>query len=517
MTKRFSRVIGLFAPVLMVASLAVAAKAGSNSATVFVRVSGASPFARCHIILGDGEINSLNGEVEPWVAVNPADPNNLIGVWQQDRFQIIGARGIVTGFSHDGGRSWSRNFPHFSRCAGGNAKNGGDYERATDPRVAFSPNGIANQIALSLDLSDALEAVLASRSTNGGSQWSQPKVILADTDPNVFDDEPTISADVNDSRFVYAVWDRVDANFTPNLGPSWFARSTNGGNTWQPAKSIYDPGPDAQTIANQIVVLPNGDLVNLFALLTNQSNPTLAATMVGVIRSQDKGATWSQPIIINTLQSVGITDVKTGEMVRTGDIIPDMAVDGRTGTLYVVWQDARFSGDLRDGIALSQSNDGGLTWSAPVQVNQVPAVQAFTASVDVANNGTIGINYYDFRKDNSDPNVLLTNYWQITSRKVNGPWHEVPLGGSFDLRTAPFDPVLGYFLGDYEGLAHANNSFVPFFAKTNSGKLANPTDIFTALFGGLGDTGTNGHVEVNANPMPLVERLKARRLSRQLR
>jgi hypothetical protein len=73
----------------------------------------------------------------------------------------------------------------------------------------------------------------------------------------------------------------------------------------------------------------------------------------------------------------------------------------------------------------------------------------------VADDGTIGINYYDFRKDNSDPAVLLTNYWQITSRHVNGPWHEVPLGGTFDMRTAPFDPVLGYFLGDYESLAHA--------------------------------------------------------------
>jgi hypothetical protein len=79
---------------------------------------------------------------------------------------------------------------------------------------------------------------------------------------------------------------------------------------------------------------------------------------------------------------------------------------------------------------------------------------------------------------------------------VNGPWHEVPLGKSFDMRTAPFDPVLGYFLGDYEGLAHADNSFLPFFVKTNCGNIANPTDVFIGLSGVIeGDT---------AIPAPMV-------------
>src|SRR5208283_3762967 len=102
--------------------------------------------------------------------------------------------------------------------------------------------------------------------------------------------------------------------------------STNGGNSWEPARPIYDPGPDAQTIANQIVSMPNGDLIDFFALQTNQS--TSPATMVAVINSHDKGLTWSNPpVIIDTLQSVGVTDVKTGALVRTGDIIPDIAVD----------------------------------------------------------------------------------------------------------------------------------------------------------------------------------------------
>ena len=174
MKKRLLSVTGLLALTLVIASLAIAARALSGSAPSLVRVSGPSPFAHCDIILGMDELNYLNGEVEPWIASNPQNLENLIGVWQQDRFQIIGSRGEVTGVSHDGGLSWTTTFPQFSRCAGGNAKNGGNFERSTDPWVTFSPNGTANQISLSLDLSDALEAILASRSTDGGDRWSEP-------------------------------------------------------------------------------------------------------------------------------------------------------------------------------------------------------------------------------------------------------------------------------------------------------------------------------------------------------
>ena len=48
-----------------------------------VRVSGASPFtATCGI--SEPGILFPNGEVEPYVDVNPDNPDNLVGVWQQD-------------------------------------------------------------------------------------------------------------------------------------------------------------------------------------------------------------------------------------------------------------------------------------------------------------------------------------------------------------------------------------------------------------------------------------------------
>ncbi len=227
--------------------------------------------------------------------------------------------------------------------------------------------------------------------------------------------------------------------------------------------------------------MPNGDLVDLFALFTGQPAntefPAAGPSYIAIVRSTDKGQTWSQqPIIISTLQSVGVTDPQTGEALRTGSIIPDIAVDQRTGYLYVVWQDAKFSGGKRDGIVFSKSTDGGFTWSAPVQVNRFSQVPAFTAAVDVAIDGAIGLTYYDLRNDTADPKILPTDYWFALSYDGGTTWRESPVAGPFDMRTAPVTST-GFFVGDYEGLTHIFASFTPFFVQTN-GTTSNPTDVF---------------------------------------
>src|SRR4029450_10726167 len=66
-------------------------------------VSVSSPFAGCDVS-GQPGVNFLNSEVEPWVEVNPTDPNNVIAVWQQDRWSNGGARRRPTpGRPHCGG------------------------------------------------------------------------------------------------------------------------------------------------------------------------------------------------------------------------------------------------------------------------------------------------------------------------------------------------------------------------------------------------------------------------------
>jgi Neuraminidase (sialidase) len=425
-----------------------------------------------------------NAEVEPALAVNPSNPSNLLVFWQQDYWDDYTASGLVTAYSFDGGRTFARSLPHFTRCSGGTAATGGNYERATDPWVSFGPDGIAYAISLSFNQSDADQAILASRSLDGGRTWSEPAVLARDTEDTVGLDKESITADPHDPHLVYAVWNRsVSAGENEekiDRGPTWMARSTNGGQSWEPARIIYDPGPGSETIANQVAVLPGGELLNVLTITrdTNSDNPT---TEVAVIRSGDKGSTWSPATIVNQQRNVGVTDPGTGHKVSTGLDIPDIAVDGR-GNAYVVWQDGRFSGGKRDGVALSVSTDGGRTWSAPRQVNGEPNSQAFTPSVDVTDDGTICVSYYDFRRFRSHSRRLDTDYWLTTSSDGGRTWREARLAGPFDMRTAPDqtrprDKAYGYFVGDFEGLGHSGTTAYAAFVVTNSGNSTNRTDV----------------------------------------
>src|SRR4029453_8127853 len=168
----------------------VTAGAGAGIFTVarLTVAAGPSPFAGCAVGAAPGSVLYPNAEEEPWVDVNPTNPNNLIAVWQQDRWSDGGAHGLVTAVSHNGGVTWTRTFPHFSTCAGGTAANGGAYDRGSDPWVSFGPDGTAYQVGLSFNALNNVNAVLASRSTDGGDTWSEPWTVIRDSGERVVSD-----------------------------------------------------------------------------------------------------------------------------------------------------------------------------------------------------------------------------------------------------------------------------------------------------------------------------------------
>ncbi|HEY5803220.1 MAG TPA: sialidase family protein [Lysobacter sp.] len=442
------------------------------------RASSQTPFAvNCDNVPVNGTV-FVNAEVEPYLAVDPRDANHMIGAWQQDRWSNGSARGVIVGVSLDGGVNWSRRAVAFSRCGGGNVLNGGDYTRVTDPWVTFSPNGVAHAMALSTTgasfAAGSVNAMLASRSLDGGNTWSSPITLIQDG-AGFFNDKNTITADPGDANLVYAVWDRLVAGNAG--GPTYFSRSTDGGASWEAARSIFDPGATSQTIGNVIAVTPEGLLVNLYTQLTTVNGQQSAS--LGVIRSLDKGVTWSTPTRIADALAIGARDPDTGVLVRDGSLLAQIAVSPRTGDLFVVWQDSRFSAGAVDAIALSVSVDDGMTWSAPRRVNNTAVnVHAFTPSVHVRADGMVGVTYYDMRANTTDTTVLQTEYWLARSSDAGATWTETRIANVFDLDTAP--NAGGYFLGDYQALASRGNVFVPFYVRTTSGDPNNATDVFAA-------------------------------------
>lgn len=437
------------------------------AAPALTRVSLASPFApACDASTGARPFQ--DAEVEPHVAVNPTDPLHLVGAWQQDRWSDGGAHGLAAAVSRDGGQTWSApvGLP-FSFCAGFP-----DFPRASDPWVAISPGGVAYVMALAF-AGDVFQpgsasAMLVSRSVDGGSSWSAPVTLQRDG-PQYFNDKNTMTADPANPAFVYAVWDRLEQN---RSGPTLFARTLDGGLNWQPAVIAHEPGGRNQTIGNQIVVMPDGGLVLAFTELVQVSGGFTAS--IALRRSADRGGTWGPKIKIADLFSIGAADPETGHPIRDGSLLFDIAVSP-AGQLAVAWQDARFSGGQRDGIALSRSADGGLTWSAPVQVNRQPQVQAFTPSLSLTGDGRIGLNYFDLRFNNGDAASLPAAAWlAVSGDGLN--WSETRAAGPFELNLAP--DANGYFIGDYHALRALGSDFLLFLVHSNA-STANRTDVFS--------------------------------------
>ena len=436
-------------------------------------------------------------EVEPWIATNPSDPGNSIAVWQQDRYSNGGANSLRAAYSMDDQWHNPANQPAFTLCSGGtpgSTVNG--WERASDPWVTFNADGSqAFFMALVFNQSKSLEnGMTVSRSSDGGVTWGTPKILKYDANFNVLNDKNSMTGDRFDANNVYAIWDRLVfpnerskgrsfENAGAFYGPTWFTRTTNGGDSWEPARKIWDPGQEHhnagrndQAIGNQIVQTGTGDLVDIFDWINNDNGGGGKGYKVAALRSTDEGQTWSNAILVSRFIPGRVFDPTTGDPVRTGDIIPEIAYDPREGsdTVYAVWQGA--SASSPSSVYFSSSTDGGMTWSTPAIVNKDTTTQAFTPAIRVDKNGRIGINYYDFRNDDSSP-PLTTDYWSIASTDGGATWDESHISGPFDQRTAAV--ARGFFLGDYAGLSTADNGdvFHAVFGQSSGSPPAHESDI----------------------------------------
>ncbi len=438
---------------------------------------------------GCGESSSgvsyAGAEVEPSLAKHPTNAKHMVAAWQQDRWSNGGSRGVASAASFDGGLTWQSSIATFSRCSGGNAANSGDYERATDPWVTIGGDGVVYQMALSFSgqsfTVNGISAMQVARSVDGGRTWPAPQVLVRDASATIFHDKNMLIADPVDAAYVYAIWGRLDT-IGSGHGPTWFTRTTDGGISWEVSRGIYEPGAGNQTFANQLTVLPNGVLINVFLdIIRSGTTLSPAGQRVRVVRSTDKGVSWSAPITIAQYLGVGTLDPVTRDPVRDGTGVSSMAA-GADGRLHVVWQDSRFSAGAVDAIAYSQSANGGLTWSAPTQVNANVGAAAFTATIHVRADGVIGVSYYDFSAARTTTSTLPTVY-KLAQSMDGVHWSGSEINSAFDLRKAPV--AGGYFLGDYQSLSSNGNAFSALYGRTTASNSV--TDISEIVFANVAD------------------------------
>ncbi|MDL4774117.1 MULTISPECIES: sialidase family protein [Thermomonosporaceae] len=459
------------------------APASASAPAPPARVSGASPFASCTADTFPGDTYTVGVEAEPTLAIDPADPRRRVVGWQQDRWAYGSARGMVTTVTADGGRSWRQVSPPITLCSGG------PYGRIANPWLTFGPDGRLYAAVMAAGLAPLTTGVAVLTSGDGGQSWNAPVEVDADPMAGYFHDKPALTVDPRHPRRAYLVWNRH--NTTDQTHELLFSRTSDGGRTWEPARAIHRPPAGDGTIGNQIVVLPDGTLLDLFHEGPFAPGGASAATaaagdgpeLLRVMRSTDGGTTWSAPsTIAATDLGVPVLPGTTTPIVGAS-LVPDVTVDAR-GRVYMVWNDARLSGS-RSAVALTASSDGGRTWARPRRVNGTPdsppggTGQAFTPQIDAAPDGTLAITYYDLRDDTAAAGASTT-HWMAT---CGGPgcvrgegFRERRLGGPFDLDKA-FRWFDGPFLGSYTGLAHTPRGFVSAFVMSGE-RAGDPQDVY---------------------------------------
>jgi hypothetical protein len=523
-----------------------------------VQVTGADPFAACtkdnvhQQETAYGSILYPNTNIEPWVASDPTNPSRLLVGHHQDRWNDGGARGLVGVASSDGGATWAGTTPQdVTECTGG------DYARGSDPWTAFANDGTALFLSLVLDPAKPQtpfgarnSALLVSRSTDHGATWGGPVTLIDTKTSHALNDKDSLTADPTQNGLVYVAWDQLSVfppskqndpvlgqsegiplardllnskagasavcvpftkppckggapfykfNFT---GPSMLARSANNGVNWGTPTAIYSPGTNAQTIDNLVQVTPNGDVYDFFTAINVTS---LGALNIGYVRSTNKGLGWSGPTFATDIQVAGVVSPDSGQPLRDASILYSISVNPVSGAIYLAWQDDRFTATTCttptgtipiDGIAFTQSLNGGVTWSTPIMINQTPAnktnpcrQQAFVPAIVATGDGAaVVVTYYDFRNDTDTNGVEGTDYFAVICKTANDCSKAGSWGDEQRLTTATFNildaPVArGHFLGDYMGLAAGGPTTVyPVFGIATG---SNVTAEFTRKISGL--------------------------------
>ncbi len=405
-------------------------------------------------ILGASGISQPETQTEPFLALNPEREGNLLAGYQDIRFEDGGARALTYAVSFDAGKTWSEGL-----LPGLTPVTGGRFERASDPWVAFGPENRAYYVSLLFNERTPENGIFVSASEDGGLNWGPPVPVRIDAED--FDDKQAITVDTRaDSPFrgrVYVGWDTVTAN---RRQPLRFAWSDDGGASFSPQITVYNEGASVGAFP----VVGQAGVVHLFWVnfpFNGGGDPDLLTA-----KSTDGGVSWSAPVVISDARPFGVN----GQ--RTGGSLPSAAADPKTGDLYVVWQDERFSPGV-DQVVLSRSADGGESWSAPKLVSDGPLNAAnFTPAVAVNAKGVVGVAYYSLRNDPSR-SMLVDEYLAISRNRGQKFARSVRVSAaSWDVRFAAFSR--GFFLGDYQGLAAGRQSFHPLWTATFDASRIDP-------------------------------------------
>lgn len=300
------------------------------------------------------------GTVQGPAGSNSGDPAALIGNngWYYVNY-INNSYGQSMDYSQNGGQSWTR-------VLVANAGGGGilDKNHMWIDNSPISPYD-GNMYCAWTDFGSSFDSEIGlSHSVNNGLSWSPVKNISAAVNAGSHNQGANISSGPNGE--VYAIWAIYDGWPTDETAIG-MARSLDGGTTWEPAerivtdiRGIRNTGVGKNMRTNSFPVcaadISGGDYNgNVYIVWCNVGVPginTGSDADVYVVRSEDQGETWSEPIRINQ-DPAGL---------GRKHYFPWITSDPETGILSVIFYDDRNVGGSQCEVYCANSYDGGVTW-----------------------------------------------------------------------------------------------------------------------------------------------------------
>jgi hypothetical protein len=443
---------------------------------------------------------------ETSIAVDPKNPLHMVGGANDYQLSLnpdghvaetILSQAHVT---FDGGKSWS-NYPVFADAA---------YQATGDPALAFDATGTVYYGTLGFRFVSKGNAqnpdVLVSHSNDGGKSWSVVRVAAGSG-------VATSVGDLLDKDYV-AAWGDGNAIVTygdfklgqkgNTIAADTFDQVTHdGGVTWS-APQLLSGGLDHQAFVATPVVAANG---NVFVSFLNTTDLTTGRDDYEVDQvDPNTGAVMFGPIkVATTFDGSGDSPFALGRETYQDSVFRswaagNIAADPRTpGHLAVVWSDWRnspppdatfnpYKSKTDADIILSESNDGGRTWSAATAIKR--AGDQFQPWTAFDTSGQLRIGFFD---RSYDPNNHMYGYTVATETKSGFTFQQVtnmlsePTSGDRWFSSATFDtrfPHPTEFLGDYSNIA----------ATADGGVVAYWTDMRnTVSFAGRTGTGEDAY------------------------
>ena len=407
------------------------------------------------------------------LAVNPADPQNVVTASKDLDPLASECVWSVAQVSKDGGSTWTTSYVGETTADRQPTDKMFGWQCVTDPIMAFNADGTlfyslqaydhtleGSDVPAPLDelVGTVGSSIVAARSTDGGLTWDKYVTLHLGDGANVFHDYMRVL--VNPATGTYhTIWNQFTgaAGVVPVL-VSWDGSS----DAALPPTYVPTPEPNSATSGTMagFAVANDG---TLYVLIEN--GPDGWFTL-----STDDGRTFAEPVKLDVFAHSGIERQALGDDAfrTTGsyELVVDNSGGERDGWIYGTIIDCPETLDC--DIYVTHSEDRGATWSERVLVNDGahrPGLQWIPRPF-VDRLGGLHLVYFD---NSREAGPMLDATWAV-SRDGGLMWNNTYL------TSTPFDGNLGIhqdgfpFIGDYNGIGGAGDHVFMSFPTTITGR-----------------------------------------------